>query len=237
MEVQAFHGVLYARKVWRGVEPSTSKLTAPAVLGRLWDSTEGILFHVRQSDVKVAMSQETTQTSAGQKGRLTIGLLVGIALGIVVGEFSPRLWRGADDGFSAPTTVGIEDKQAEQEIRQLYDREHELLLRRDFAAQEQFYPDDFVVTNPFSMFIDKSKVMERLRADIIKYSTYERGYDYFRRYGDTAIMVGSETVVPTLDANRPDAGETIHRRFTEVWVRRDGGWQKVVRHASNITQP
>jgi ketosteroid isomerase-like protein len=183
------------------------------------------------------MAQDITHESAGRNGRLTLGLLVGLALGIPVGVFAPRLWWAAEGGANSPSGVGVEDKQAEQEIRRLYDREHELLLRRDFDAQGRFYPDDFVVTNPFNMFIDKPKVMERLRADIIKYSTYERGYDHFRRYGDTAVMIGSETVVPTPDANRPDAGKTVHRRFTEVWVRRGGTWQKVVRHASNVTQP
>jgi ketosteroid isomerase-like protein len=180
------------------------------------------------------MQQDIPQSRPVGNGGLALGLFMGLALGVVVGVFVPQLWQtegGSRNG------IGIEDKQAEQEIRRLYDREHELLLRRDFAAQERFYPDDFVVTNPFSMFIDKPKVMERLRADIIKYSTYDREYDYFRRYGDTAVMVGSETVVPTPDANRPDAGKTVHRRFTEVWVLRDGGWQKVVRHASNITEP
>lgn len=137
----------------------------------------------------------------------------------------------------APDADRPDDKAAEHEIRRLYDREHELLLARDFSAQERFYPDDFVVTNPFNMFIDKPKVMERLRADIIKYSRYERQYDDFRRYGDTMIVIGSETVLPTYDANREDAGMIVHRRFTEVWVWRRGGWQKIVRHASNIAEP
>jgi hypothetical protein len=108
---------------------------------------------------------------------LAVGLLLGFVLGVPAGIFAPRLWRvegGVGNG------IGVEDMQVEAEIRRLYDREHDLLLRRDFDAQERFYPDDFVVTNPFNMFIDKPKVMERLRGDIIKYSTYERGYDYFR---------------------------------------------------------
>lgn len=183
------------------------------------------------------MAQDIPQKSVGRDGRLALGLLVGLALGVPAGIFVPRLWQGGEGGASGRSGVGVEDKQAEAEIRRLYDREHELLLQRDFAAQERFYPDDFVVTNPFSMFIDKPRVIERLRADIIKYSTYERRYDYFRRYGDTMVVVGSEMVVPTPDAKRLDAGKTVHRRFTEMWVWRDGGWQKVVRHASNITEP
>jgi hypothetical protein len=72
--------------------------------------------------------------------------------------FAPRLWPGREGGASVASGVGVEDKQAEADIRRLYDREHDVLLRRDFAAQEQFYPDDFVVTNPFSMFVGKPKV-------------------------------------------------------------------------------
>ncbi|MFN0134744.1 MAG: nuclear transport factor 2 family protein [Phycisphaerae bacterium] len=122
---------------------------------------------------------------------------------------------GRRRGANVRSTAGAGDKQADAEIRGLYDREHELLLRRHVAAQERFYPDDFVVTHPFNLFIAKPKVLERLRADIIKFSAYERTYDDFRCYGDTAFMVGSETVEPTQDANRPDAGQTVHRRFTE----------------------
>jgi ketosteroid isomerase-like protein len=135
------------------------------------------------------------------------------------------------DGDSAKA----EHRRVEQEIRALYDYEQQLLLRRDTEAQEGFYPEDFVVTNPFNMFIDKKKVMERIRADIIKYSRYDRQFDAFRIYGDTVVVIGSETVVPTPDANRVDAGKTINRRFTEVWLRRDGRWEKVVRHASNVS--
>lgn len=101
---------------------------------------------------------------------------------------------------------------------------------------KKFYPDDFVVTNPFNQFIDKKKVIERVKGNIIKYSSYKRTFDAFRFYGNTAIVIGSEVVVPTSDANRPDAGKTVHRRFTEVWVLRNGMWQKVVRHANNITE-
>lgn len=137
---------------------------------------------------------------------------------------------------TAPSAPETADAKAENELRALYDYEQQLLLRKDVAAQGRFYPEDFVVTNPFNMFINKRQVMERIRGDIIKYSRYDRAFDAFRIYGDTAIVIGSETVVPTVDANRADAGRTIHRRFTEVWLRRNGGWEKVVRHASNVRE-
>jgi hypothetical protein len=32
------------------------------------------------------------------------------------------------------------------------------------------------------------------------------------------VVAGSETVVPTPDANRPDARKTVRRRLIEVWA-------------------
>ena len=128
------------------------------------------------------------------------------------------------------------DPRTEAEIRRLYELERDNLLRMDIDGQARFLPDDFVVTNPFGMFITKHQVLERLQKNIIKYDRYDRTFDAFRRYGDALVVIGSETVVPSSDATRPDAGQTVHRRFTEFWVRRDGRWQKVVRHASNLTQ-
>ena len=130
--------------------------------------------------------------------------------------------------------TALDTTKAIEEIKRLYAFEEQLTLTQDTARIKQYYPDDFVVTNPFNQFIDKKKVIERVKANIIKYSTYKHTFDAFRFYGDMVIVIGSETVVPTADAVRNDAGKTVHRRFTEVWIMRDNKWQKVVRHASNI---
>jgi hypothetical protein len=123
------------------------------------------------------------------------------------------------------------------EIKRAMDYELKLVLTQDTAAMRQFYPDDMAVTNPFNQFIDKRKVMERVKADIIKYASYEKQIDHFHLEGDhTVVVIGREIVVPTVDANRADAGKTVNRRFTEVWIRRGKDWKKVVRHANNVTE-
>jgi hypothetical protein len=183
------------------------------------------------------MTQDDPRKPPDRPGRVPIGLVLSLVLGVAIGALSPHHWNGSEGGAGAPAGAGVEDDQAELDIRRLYDQERDNLVRMDIEGQARRLPDDFVVTNPLGMFIRKPEVVERLKADIVKYSRYERGYDYFRRYGDTMIVAGSETVEPTPDAKRPDAGETIRRRFTEVWVHRDGGWQKVARHASNMPQP
>lgn len=125
------------------------------------------------------------------------------------------------------------DQKTVDEIKRRYDYERELILRQDSVALNKFYPDDFVVTNPFNQFINKQKVLERVIGNIIKYSSFERKFDYFKIHGNTAFVVGREIVVPTTDAARSDAGQTVHRRFTEVWMKRSNQWMKVLRHANN----
>ena len=129
------------------------------------------------------------------------------------------------------------DKRIEEEINRLTAYEADLVLRGDVATIERLYPDDFVVTNPFNQFINKQKVLERILTNIIKYKSYEKQIEYLRIYGNTVLTAGTETVVPTADADRPDAGQTVHRRFTEVWIKRKGQWQRVARHASNVVLP
>ncbi len=146
-------------------------------------------------------------------------LLISAAVFSSVGQTSRRL----SDG----------DQKIVEEIKRRYGHERELILRQDSVALNKFYPDEFVVTNPFNQFIDKQKVIERVIGNIIKYSSFERKFDYFKIHVNTAFVVGREIVVPTKDAERPDAGQTVHRRFTEVWMKRSNQWMKVLRHANN----
>jgi hypothetical protein len=44
--------------------------------------------------------------------------------------------------------------------------------------------------------------------------------------------MGRETVVPK--GNSPNAGNTINRRYTNIWMKRSGKWRLIARHASVI---
>ena len=126
------------------------------------------------------------------------------------------------------------DKQIEEEFKRLHTYEADLILRGDAAALDAFYPEDHIVTNPFNQMIDKKTVMERVRGNVIKYKAYEKKMEYLCVYKDTAIIAGIETGTAAEDANRPDAGQTSRRRFTETWMKRGKQWRKVARHVSTI---
>ena len=128
------------------------------------------------------------------------------------------------------------DKQSEEEFKRLHAEEVRIVLSGDAEAWDKFYPEDHIVTNPFNQMIDKKTVLERVRGNIIRYKFYEKKIEYLCVYRDSAVIAGVETSLPTDDANRPDAGRSTKRRFTETWIKRGKQWRKVARHVSTITE-
>lgn len=110
-----------------------------------------------------------------------------------------------------------------------------MVLHQDTPAMQKFYPDDMIITNPFGQMINKATMIQRVKDGIIKYNEFEKIMEHFTMPNDkTAIVAGKEKVTPTNDANRADAGKHHERRYTEVWVYRQGNWLRLIRHASNI---
>jgi ketosteroid isomerase-like protein len=116
----------------------------------------------------------------------------------------------------------------EQEIRKLDAAHADAVLRGDLAAMDSIWTEDFIVNNPFNE-IDKA---DRIRSGVVSYSSFLREIEAVRIYENTAIVMGKETVVPK--GKSPEAGNTIHRRYTNIWMLREGKWRLVARHASVI---
>lgn len=116
----------------------------------------------------------------------------------------------------------------EQEIRRLDLAHAEAILRGDLAALDKLWTEDFKVNNPFNQ-IDRA---DRIRTGAVTYSSFTREPETVLVHGDTVIVMGRELVVPK--GNSPDAGKTINRRYTNIWMKRSGKWRLVARHASVI---
>ena len=102
------------------------------------------------------------------------------------------------------------------------------MLRGDLAAMDRLWTKDFKVNNPFNE-VDKA---DRIRTGAVTYSSFVREAESVLVHGDTGLVMGRETVVPRGDS--PDAGQTINRRYTNIWMKWDGRWRLVARHASVI---
>ncbi len=137
----------------------------------------------------------------------------------------------------AQTTNATSPKQKQivaQILKQL-DFQEKMTIDQDTAAMNKYYPDDMRITNPFSMLIDKKQFLERVNANIIKYTEFEKIAEYVHVEGNhTVIVMGLEKTKVSPDAPREDANKAMNRRFTEVFVKRGKEWKRLVRHAHNI---
>jgi hypothetical protein len=118
----------------------------------------------------------------------------------------------------------------EATVRALEQAEVDALLRNDPAAARVHWADDYVVNNPFNVVVNASE--GPIQAGTLTYASFVREIERVLVRGNTVVVMGRETVVPS--GSSPDAGQTIHRRFTNVWMDRDGRWQLSARHASVV---
>ncbi len=129
-----------------------------------------------------------------------------------------------------PPAQSEQDRSADQEVRRLSAAELEAFLHKDPKSLASLWSDDFVVTNPLNKFVNKKQVLGMVESGFLVITSYDRQVEYARVYGDTVILAGSETVV--WGGKMPNAGKTEHLRFTAIWMKQDGRWQEVARHAN-----
>ena len=132
--------------------------------------------------------------------------------------------------------VGQSAKQnsaLETEIRRLDHAEAEGLLHKDVAALEHLWAEDFTVNNPRNGITKGHKeVVALIRNGTIDYASFVREIETMLSHGDTVIVMGLETIQPVGKA--PFAGQTVRRRYTHFWMKRQGRWLLTARHANVI---
>lgn len=118
-------------------------------------------------------------------------------------------------------------------IRGLEEQERTAVLNRDSATLQQVWGPEFIVNSPFNQISpNRAVVLDLVRRGLIHYSAFERRIEELRIFGNTAVVMGAETVQPV-----GAAGPPIQRRFTHVWQRDGATWRLVARHANNIAAP
>jgi ketosteroid isomerase-like protein len=132
------------------------------------------------------------------------------------------------------TSSTSSDTLAERQVREASDTEVQAFVHNDPEAMARLWSDDFVVTNPLNKFVNKQDVLGMVRSGVLAIPTYERRIEYARVYGDTVILAGSETLI--FGGKMPMAGKTQQLRFTAIWMKQQGRWQEVARHANIVPQ-
>jgi len=120
----------------------------------------------------------------------------------------------------------------EKEIVKLEEELTQTEMLVDVAALDQIYADDIMVTAPIGICVDKPAVMAEVRqaAEKAIVGRYDKDDLKVRAYGDTAVSSYRMTAEATVDASQIKRSLCI----TNVWMKRDQGWQIVARHTASL---
>ena len=120
-----------------------------------------------------------------------------------------------------------------EEIKKLDIAHAAAIFKGDVEALDSLMDDDITVNHPTNRIVkEKKELLELIQQGVIRYTSFERYPETFLYFKDMVIVMGNEVVVPAQGA--PNAGKSLKRRYTNVWMNRDGNWRLTVRHANNV---
>jgi ketosteroid isomerase-like protein len=121
----------------------------------------------------------------------------------------------------------------EKEIRALDLAHANAIFQGDAKALDNLMEDDVTVNHPTNRIVnEKRELLDLIKQGVIRYTSFERRPEKFLFFKDMVVVMGGEVVVPAPGA--PNAGKRLDRRYTNIWMLRDGKWRLAVRHANNV---
>jgi hypothetical protein len=129
------------------------------------------------------------------------------------------------------------NSKIESEIRDLEQTGATAILNGDTNTLKQIWAPEFLVNTPGNEVTGtRDSILMIQKAGMIEYSTYEKVIERMQFQKDLVITMGHETLVSKNDTRTLKAGQVYKRRFTNVWMKKNGKWQLVARQASIICQ-
>jgi ketosteroid isomerase-like protein len=129
------------------------------------------------------------------------------------------------------STLAFGQSNDEQEIRRLEKHWTELLDQGDTTSLLKIWSKDYVVNNPNGKIVTPKDIVALMKSGH-KFPTVKRIIENITFNQNMAIVMGKELQQPANMVANQD--EWIPRRFTNVWIRAENGWQLAARQSSVI---
>ena len=115
-----------------------------------------------------------------------------------------------------------------QQLKNLESEWSSAFVRADVPALERLLANEFILTSARGRVTSKAEEIDGAREGGLLSNTVS---DLMVRvYENTAVVTGNLTLVAK---EKPD--EPLKYRITDVWILRDGRWQAVAGHISNLS--
>lgn len=125
-----------------------------------------------------------------------------------------------------------QNQETEEELKKLEQMEVKAVLEKDTITLKKLWDKEYVVNNP------DNKVVLAIPNSVFRpvlnkpRTSFTRDVEHITIRGNIAFSMGSETIIPGGDL--PKFGQTVVRRYTNIWMKVEGSWKLVARHANEI---
>lgn len=141
-------------------------------------------------------------------------------------------------GFLLTTVVSQAQNDVEKTIQDLEQIGVKGILTADTNLLAQIWAPEFMVTTPRNTIApNRAAVFTNQQQGLIDYRSFERVIEQMQVHQDLVITMGYELFVAKHDLQEAKAGQPTKRRFTNMWMKRNGQWLQIGRHASIICSP
>lgn len=121
----------------------------------------------------------------------------------------------------------------ESEIRKLETLERESVLKGDSTSLfDKIWSSRMIVNTPANQVGTVEETKAIFRAGGLRYLSFERMIEQISFTDNIAIVMGGEVIKP--QGKQPNAGKTVTRRFTHVWLYKNNAWSIIARQATII---
>jgi ketosteroid isomerase-like protein len=118
------------------------------------------------------------------------------------------------------------------EILKVDEERNQALQKGDVATLERIYSDDLVYANASGALLTKAQHLAELKARTLNFRSFVHEDVQVTLHGDTGVLTGiSKSVV-----EYKGTVSSSHRRFLNVFSKRDGRWLCVAHFETNISE-
>jgi len=117
-----------------------------------------------------------------------------------------------------------------QEVIRFEAARNRALVKNDTKALASMYADGLLWTNPRGQLLTKDEILAEMRSGTEKFIAIRHKDRHVRIYGDTAVL----SAYTTSTVRYKGITSNYPRRFTNVYIKRNGHWLLIVHQATPI---
>ncbi len=121
------------------------------------------------------------------------------------------------------------DRDSEKEILEVESKFGEAMIQNDVEAIGRILSDDWIIIDPDGGVVDKSRFLDVIKSGALKHEAMDSEDIRVRTYPNIATV----TAVTHTRTKYLGKEFTTHERATDVFVKKDEGWQCVLTHLTS----